>query len=93
MISLGLFLFVYRSTTFHVFGFLLAFSASLFSGARWTLSQLVMQKSRLGLENPIDLIFHIQPLMVLTLLPFAAGFEGVDGSVESTSFVALNRQS
>lgn len=76
MISLGLFLFVFKSTAFNLIGFLMALTASFLSGARWTLSQLIMQKGKLGLENPIDFIYHIQPIMVLTLLPFAAAFEG-----------------
>ena len=57
-------------------GFLLALSGSFLSGARWTFSQLIMQKSAIGLEHPIDLIYHIQPLMILTLLPIAIGIEG-----------------
>ena len=52
-------------------------TAAFFSGIRWTLSQLIMQKSKLGLENPIDFIFHIQPLMILSLLPIAIGVEGM----------------
>jgi solute carrier family 35 protein C2 len=35
-----------------------------------------MQKSNMGLSNPIDMIFHIQPIMIVALLPFALGFEG-----------------
>ena len=35
-----------------------------------------MQKSNLGLSNPIDMIFHIQPIMIIALLPFTLGFEG-----------------
>jgi len=30
----------------------------------------------LGLSNPVDFIYHVQPLMLLTLLPFSLGFEG-----------------
>ena len=45
-------------------------------GIRWTLSQLIMQKAQLGLSNPIDLVFHVQPIMILCLLPFAVTFEG-----------------
>jgi hypothetical protein len=78
MISVGLFLFVYKSTTFSLVGFLMALSAAFLSGARWSLSQLIMQKGKLGLQNPIDLIYHIQPLMVIILFPIAAGFEGAD---------------
>ena len=33
------------------------------SGLRWTLSQMVMQKSEMGLANPIDMMYHIQPWM------------------------------
>ena len=46
-------------------------------GIRWTLSQLIMQKSQLGLSNPIDMIYHVQPVMIIVLLPFAIAFEGV----------------
>ena len=76
MITTGLFLFVYKSTSFHLLGFVLCLSASALSGARWTLSQMVMQRDALGLENPIDMMYHIQPIMLLTMLPLAAVFEG-----------------
>lgn len=77
LISAGLVMFTFKSTTFSIIGFLLALSGSFLSGARWTFSQLIMQKSAIGLENPIDLIYHIQPLMILTLLPIAIGIEGI----------------
>ena len=35
-----------------------------------------MQKSQLGLSNPIDLVYHVQPIMIICLLPFAVAFEG-----------------
>ena len=47
------------------------------SGIRWTLSQLIMQKSKLGLSNPLDMIYHVQPVMIIVLLPFAVAFEGL----------------
>jgi len=75
MISSGLFLFTYKSTEFNLLGFLLLLIASFSSGARWTLTQLLMQKSKLGLQNPIDMIYFMQPYMFLSLLPFAIIFE------------------
>ena len=45
-----------------------------------------MQKSKLGLENPIDFIFHIQPLMIMTLLPIAIGVEGISISASQDAF-------
>jgi solute carrier family 35, member C2 len=53
MISSGLLLFTYKSTEFDTLGFILLLIASVSSGARWTLAQLLMQKSKLGLHNPI----------------------------------------
>lgn len=81
-ISFGLFLFTFHSTEFHLFGFILVMIASLCSGLRWTLAQTLAQKHELGLSNPIDMIYHIQPGMILALLPLALYVEGV--SVIST---------
>jgi len=75
-ISIGLIMFTYKSTDFVFVGFMMVLSASFLSGIRWTVSQLIMQKGKYSLGNPVDMIFHVQPLMILTLLPFAVGFEG-----------------
>jgi len=75
-ISVGLSMFTYKSTDFVLLGFLMVLSASFLSGIRWTVSQLILQTSTYGLSNPVDMIFHVQPLMIICLLPFAIGFEG-----------------
>jgi len=75
-ISIGLIMFTYKSTDFVLAGFLMVLSASFLSGIRWTVSQLILQKAKYGLSNPVDMIFHVQPLMIISLLPFAIGFEG-----------------
>lgn len=77
LIAVGLFMFTYQSTQFNMEGFLLVLSASFLAGLRWTLAQLVMQRKEVGLGNPIDMIFHVQPWMILGLLPLAIAFEGV----------------
>ena len=76
-IGLGIGLFTHKSTSFSTVGFAIALTSSLMCGLRWTLSQMVMQKSSLGLDNPIDMIYHIQPLMIVALLPLAVAIEGV----------------
>lgn len=76
-ISTGLLLFTWHSTEFHLFGFILVMFASLSTGLRWTLAQAVTQKKELGLSNPIDMIYHIQPSMIICLLPLAIGVEGI----------------
>ncbi|XP_037037482.1 solute carrier family 35 member C2 [Bradysia coprophila] len=76
MISMGLFMFTYKSTNFNALGFSFLIFASLCSGIRWSFAQLVMQKSKLGLHNPIDMIYYMQPWMLLSIVPFTIGFEG-----------------
>lgn len=76
MISGGLCMFTFKSTQFNALGFSFLLFASLSSGIRWSFAQLVMQKSKIGLHNPVDMVFHMQPWMILAILPFALGFEG-----------------
>ncbi|KAM7358370.1 solute carrier family 35 member C2 [Cochliomyia hominivorax] len=76
LIAVGLFMFTYKSTQFDALGFIFILVASLCGGIRWSLAQFVMQKSKLGLHNPIDMIYHMQPWMIGALLPFVIIFEG-----------------
>lgn len=79
LIAGGLFMFTYKSTQFNVEGFALVLGASFIGGIRWTLTQMLLQKADLGLQNPIDTMFHLQPLMFLGLFPLFAVFEGTLG--------------
>ncbi|PVD21368.1 hypothetical protein C0Q70_19541 [Pomacea canaliculata] len=73
----GLFMFTYHSTEFNLEGFLMVLAASVLSGLRWTLAQMILQKHELGLHHPLDMMYHIQPWMILTLLPLSAATEGI----------------
>ncbi|KPM09781.1 Triose-phosphate Transporter-like protein [Sarcoptes scabiei] len=75
LISIGLFMFTYKSTQFQLNGFLLVLSASMLSGFRWTLSQKLMQRKESALAHPIDMMYHMQPWMILGLFPLAFFFE------------------
>ncbi|XP_041987579.1 solute carrier family 35 member C2 [Aricia agestis] len=75
-IATGLIMFTYKATQFNVMGFNFLILASFAAGLRWTFAQLLMQKSKLGLHNPVDMVFHVQPWMFLSLLPFTIMFEG-----------------
>uniref|UniRef100_H2XXD0 Solute carrier family 35 member C2 n=2 Tax=Ciona intestinalis TaxID=7719 RepID=H2XXD0_CIOIN len=77
LISSGLFMFVFESTQFNLEGFILVLSASFIGGIRWTLSQVLTQKKELGLGNPIDLLYHLQPTMFIALFPLALYQEGL----------------
>ncbi|XP_045458450.1 solute carrier family 35 member C2 [Melitaea cinxia] len=76
MIAIGLIMFTYKATQFNLLGFNFLLLASFAAGLRWTFAQLLMQKSKLGLHNPVDMVFHVQPWMFLSLLPFTIMFEG-----------------
>ncbi|XP_030067308.1 solute carrier family 35 member C2 isoform X1 [Microcaecilia unicolor] len=77
LIAGGLFMFTYESTQFNVEGFLLVLAASFLGGIRWTLTQILLQKAELGLQNPIDAMYHFQPLMFLGLFPLFLTIEGL----------------
>ncbi|XP_071502600.1 solute carrier family 35 member C2-like [Diadema antillarum] len=77
LIALGLFMFTFKSTQFNLEGFLLVIVASILSGLRWSLAQILTQGEGTGLKNPVDTIYHLQPIMILGLLPLAVGIEGV----------------
>uniref|UniRef100_A0A8D0FHF1 Solute carrier family 35 member C2 n=1 Tax=Strix occidentalis caurina TaxID=311401 RepID=A0A8D0FHF1_STROC len=81
LIAGGLFMFTYKSTQFNAQGFVLVLCASFLGGIRWTLTQILMQKAELGLQNPIDTMFHLQPLMFLGLFPLFVVFEGLPLSI------------
>ncbi|KAJ1524880.1 hypothetical protein ONE63_009745 [Megalurothrips usitatus] len=76
LISLGLFMFTYEATEFNTLGFTLVLLASFLSGVRWTMAQVFMQHSETGHQNPLDMVYHVQPWMILSVLPFAAFYEG-----------------
>ncbi|EDV50790.1 solute carrier family 35 member C2 [Drosophila erecta] len=76
LIGTGLLMFTYKSTDFNALGFFFILFASLSSGLRWSFAQFIMQKSKLGLHNPIDMIYYMQPWMVASLVPLVIGIEG-----------------
>ena len=85
LIALGLFLFNFKSTSFNLFGFILIMAASFFSGLRWVLAQILLQRDSLGLSSTMDFVYYVQPSMCLSMLPFSIIIEGND-AILSTSF-------
>uniref|UniRef100_A0A3Q3IYM0 Sugar phosphate transporter domain-containing protein n=1 Tax=Monopterus albus TaxID=43700 RepID=A0A3Q3IYM0_MONAL len=76
LIAGGLFMFTFESTQFNLKGFIMVLLASFLGGIRWTLTQVLMQKAELGLQNPVDTMYHLQPLMFLDLFPLFLYNEG-----------------
>ncbi|XP_039591144.1 solute carrier family 35 member C2 [Polypterus senegalus] len=86
LIAGGLFMFTFESTQFNLEGFLLVLLASFLGGIRWTLTQILMQKAELGLQNPVDTMYHLQPLMFLGLFPLFFFNEGLSLSTSEKLF-------
>lgn len=76
LISGGLVMFTYKASKFDPLGFVFVLIASLSSGVRWSFAQLLMQRSKMGLHHPIDMIYHMQPWMMVAVIPFIGLFEG-----------------
>uniref|UniRef100_A0A674BIW9 Solute carrier family 35 member C2 n=1 Tax=Salmo trutta TaxID=8032 RepID=A0A674BIW9_SALTR len=76
LIANGLFMFTVKSTQLNMKGFIMILLASFIGGIRWTLTQVLIQKAELGLQNPIDTMYHLQPLMFMGLLPLFLFNEG-----------------
>uniref|UniRef100_A0A8C9V5S3 Solute carrier family 35 member C2 n=1 Tax=Scleropages formosus TaxID=113540 RepID=A0A8C9V5S3_SCLFO len=86
LISGGLFMFTFESTQFNLEGFIMVLLASFIGGIRWTLTQVLMQKAELGLQNPVDTMYHLQPLMFIGLLPLFLYNEGLSLSTSVKLF-------
>ncbi|XP_047131768.1 solute carrier family 35 member C2 isoform X2 [Hydra vulgaris] len=76
LIFIGLCLFTLEDQQFSFYGFCMGVAASLMGGVRWTTSELIMQKKSLGLHNPFDAIYHIQPVMAISMVFLAFSMEG-----------------
>lgn len=87
-ISTGLFMFTYHSTAFSIYGFILVMVAAVLSSFRWTTAQFLVQKADIGLDNPIDVLYHVTPVISLCLFPLAFMFEGTGLATSLAAFRA-----
>jgi solute carrier family 35 protein C2 len=76
LISFGVFLMLFDTTTVDIPGIIMVFSASALSGLRWALTETVMHKKSMGLSNPFATIFWLAPLMAVVLGGVSLALEG-----------------
>jgi solute carrier family 35 protein C2 len=86
LISFGVFLMVFNTTSVSLPGILMVFSASGLAGLRWALTELVMHKKWMGLSNPFATIFWLAPLMAITLAIVSIALEGWVAVLKSEHF-------
>ncbi|KAG0329112.1 Triose-phosphate Transporter [Podila horticola] len=88
VICVGLFMMVMSEVDFVLIGFIQVMMASVLGGLRWSLTQLLLEKSDTksgSLANPISTIFFLSPIMGICLCVVAGIFEGF-GTIFSSEF-------
>lgn len=76
IITSGVVLMVATETQFVLGGMILVFSASALGGLRWALTEILLKKEEMGMNNPAATVFWLAPTMGLTLALLSAIFEG-----------------
>ncbi|KAF9305740.1 Triose-phosphate Transporter [Mortierella antarctica] len=88
VICVGLFMMVMSEVDFVLIGFIQVMMASVLGGLRWSLTQLLLEKSDTksgSLANPISTIFFLSPIMGICLCVVAGIFEGF-GTIFTSEF-------
>lgn len=71
----GVILTVEGETKYDHLGFTLVLIASIVSGLRWSMTQLLLQHENLGISNPIATLYYLSPIMFITMLTLSVIFE------------------
>lgn len=87
--TLGVIMMVFGETAFQLGGFLLAISASFFSGFRWALTQILLLRHP-ATSNPFATMFFLAPIMFITLFVIALFSEGASAVLVGLQLLAHN---
>lgn len=75
LITVGVVLMVAAETKFVLVGAVQVLSASALGGLRWALTQMLLDRDEMGMNNPIATIFWLAPVMGVALISLSAAFE------------------
>ncbi|KAF9327069.1 Triose-phosphate Transporter [Podila minutissima] len=67
VIVTGVVLTVAGEAQFDMTGFILVLMASVMSGLRWSMTQMLLQKDTLGMDNPVATLYYISPIMFVIM--------------------------
>ncbi|KAG0302806.1 Triose-phosphate Transporter [Linnemannia gamsii] len=90
VICVGLFMMVMSEVDFVLIGFIQVMAASVLGGLRWSLTQILLERTDTksgSLANPISTIFFLSPIMGVCLCIVAGIFEGF-GTIFGSHFFA-----
>lgn len=68
LITIGVIMMVAAETQFVLEGAIQVLTASAMGGLRWALTQLLLHKNQMGMDNPIATIFWLSPLMSIFMV-------------------------
>lgn len=68
LITVGVIMMVAAETQFVLTGAVQVLTASAMGGLRWALTQMLLHKEQMGMNNPIATIFWLSPLMGLFMI-------------------------
>ncbi|KAF8928503.1 Triose-phosphate Transporter [Haplosporangium gracile] len=90
VICVGLFMMVMSEVDFVLIGFIQVMAAAVLGGLRWSLTQILLERTDTksgSLANPISTIFFLSPIMGVCLCVVAGIFEGF-GTIFRSPFFA-----
>lgn len=76
IITGGVVLMVASETRLMIGGMLLVILASALGGLRWALTQILLNKKEMGMDNPVATMFWLAPSMAVTLAVMSIVVEG-----------------
>lgn len=87
LMTIGVILMVSGEAAFNALGFILVMTASLCSGFRWSLTQILLLRNR-ATSNPFSSIFFLTPVMFLVLFVLALPIEGASAVLQGLQELA-----
>jgi solute carrier family 35 protein C2 len=90
LMTVGVIMMVAGETSFNALGFVLVMSASLCSGFRWSLTQILLLRNR-ATSNPFSTIFFLTPVMFVALFALALPIEGPSNVIEGIKELAKSK--
>ncbi|OMJ08416.1 putative sugar phosphate/phosphate translocator [Smittium culicis] len=86
IISFGVLLMVSGEVDFVLVGFIQVIAASAMSGVRWSMTQVLIEKAKLGMNNPILTLSYLTPIMGIFLAILSLIFESPITELPKTHF-------
>ncbi|KAI8824505.1 triose-phosphate transporter family-domain-containing protein [Fimicolochytrium jonesii] len=89
VICLGVLLMVVNEGQFRWVGYLEVQTATVMSGLRWALTQILLERESMGMNNPLAASLFLAPIMGLSLLVACMAIEGLPTILTSPDFATF----